>query len=188
MRPVNLPSKLLALEIADRSAACKFFKRSQAAGPPAIDNSNPPALARTATIVRDRRHIADRCDGEARSLQRAKRRLAARTGTSAFNLERAHPMFLRFLRDVFRRNLRGVGGRLARALETHRSGRRPGNGVALRVGNGDRGVVERRIHVRHSGCNVLALTAAYAGGFLAHSRTFLNDLNAAVTPAATPPS
>ena len=30
--------------------------------------SNPPTLARTAAIVRDRRHVADRCDGEARGL------------------------------------------------------------------------------------------------------------------------
>src|SRR3569833_2906890 len=186
MRPVNLPTELLALEIADHSAACKLFKRSQAAAPPAIDASNPPALARTATIVRDRRHVANRCDGEARGLQRTKRRLTTRTGTSNFNLERAHPMFLRLLRDVFGRDLCGIRGRLARALEPHRSGRRPGDGVALRVGNGDGGVVKRRIHVRHARCNVLALTAAYAGGFLAHSRTNLHDLNAAVVPAATP--
>jgi hypothetical protein len=26
--------------------------------------------------------------------------------------------------------------------------------------------------VRNTGCNVLAFTATYAGGFLAHSRTF----------------
>src|SRR6476661_1813403 len=155
MRPVNLPSKLLALEIADRSAACKVFKTPPTAEPPAIDTSHPPALARTATIVRDRRHVADRCDGEARRLQRTKRRLAARTWTSDFNLQRAHAVLLRFLGDVFRRDLRGIGGRLSRALETHRSGRRPGNGVALRISDGDGGVVERRIHVRNAGCNVL---------------------------------
>jgi hypothetical protein len=41
--------------------------------------------------------------------------------------------------------------------------------------------------VRHAGSDVLALTAAYAGGFLAHYlKTFPNDLNAAVMPAATP--
>src|SRR6202035_4924314 len=95
-------------------------------------------------------------------------------------------MFLRLLGDVFGRDLRGIGGRLARTLETHRSGRRPGNGVALCVSDGDGRVVERRIHVRDAGGNVLAFTAADAGGFLAHSKTFLNDLNAAVMPAATP--
>src|SRR6201999_1300573 len=135
--------------------------------------SNAPALARTATIVRDRGHVADRCDGEARRLQRTKRRFAARTRTCNFNLQRAHAVFLRLLGDVFRRDLRGIGGRFARTLETHRSGRRPGNGVALRVGDGDGRIVERRIHVRDTGCDVLALTAADAGGFLTHSRTFL---------------
>jgi hypothetical protein len=40
--------------------------------------------------------------------------------------------------------------------------------------------------VRDAGCNVLALAAAYAGGFLAHSKNLSNDLNAAVMPAATP--
>jgi hypothetical protein len=82
-------------------------------------------------------------------------------------------VFLRLLGDVFRRDLRGIRGRFARALEAHRSGRRPGNGVALRVGDGDGRVVERRIHVRDAGCDVLALAAADAGGFLAHSKTFL---------------
>src|SRR6267142_644699 len=153
---------------------------------PRSKNSNPPALARPAAIVRDRGHVADRGDGEARSLQRAKRRFAARTRAGDFNLQRAHAVFLRLLGDVFGRDLRGVGRRFARTLEAHRSGRRPGNGVALRVGDGDGRVVERRIHVRDAGGDILALTAADAGGFLAHSRTFLNDLNAAVMPAATP--
>src|SRR5712671_5743844 len=148
--------------------------------------SNPPTLARTAAIVRDRRHVADRCDSETRGLQRTERRFAARTRTGNFHLQRAHAVFLRLLGDVFRRNLRGIGGRFTRTLETHRSGRRPGNGVALRVGDGDGRVVERRIHVRDAGGDVLALAAADAGGFLAHSKTFLNDLNAAVMPAATP--
>src|SRR5467141_2224161 len=136
--------------------------------------------------VRDRRHVTDRCDGEARSLQRTKRRFAARTRTSNFHLQRTHTVFLRLLGDVFRRDLRGIGSRFTRTLETHRSGRRPGNGVALRVGDGDGRVVERRIHVRDTGRNVLALAAAYAGGFLAHSENLSNDLNAAVMPAATP--
>jgi hypothetical protein len=46
----------------------------------------------------------------------------------------------------------------------------------LRIGDGDGGVVERRIHVRHAGGDVLALTAAYSGGILAHLKTFPDDL------------
>src|SRR5216684_1152119 len=164
----------------------KSSKSSQAVGAAHGRKSNPPTLARTAAIVRDRRHVADRCDGETRGLQRTERRFAARTGTGNFNLQRAHAVFLRLLGDVFRRDLRGIGGRFARPLETHRPRRRPGNGVALRVGDGDGRVVERRIHVRYAGRNVLALAAAYAGGFLAHSENLTNNLNAAVMPAATP--
>jgi hypothetical protein len=62
----------------------------------------------------------------------------------------------------------------------------PADGVALRVGDGDGRVVERRIHVRDAGGDVLAFAAAYAGGFLAHSKTFPVISNAAVMPAATP--
>src|SRR6266404_7323076 len=181
-----MPSKSLALENADQSASNTLQSHRGTAEPPTAEKSNPPALARTAAIVRDRGHIADRCDGEARRLQRTKRRFAARTGAGNFHFQRAHAVFLRLLGNVFGRDLGRIRGRLARTLEAHRAGRRPGNGVALRVGDGDGRVVERRIHVRDAGRDVLALAAADAGGFLAHSRTFLNDLNAAVMPAATP--
>src|SRR5262249_39659768 len=144
-------------------------RTSQAIGfSPATRTSNAPALAGPATIVRDRRHVTDRGDGEARGLQRAERRFAARTGTGDLDFQRAHAVFLRLLGNVLRRDLRGIRGRLARPLETHRAGRRPSNGVALRVGDGDGRVVERRVHMRHAGGDVLALATANAGGFLAH--------------------
>src|SRR4029078_4508096 len=154
---------------------------------------------------RDRGHVADRGDGEARGLQRTKRRFTARTGACHFNFERAHAVFLRLLGNVFGGDLRRIRRGLARALETHRAGRRPGNGVALRIGDGDGRVVERRIHVRDAGGDrlqfaassyvrdaggdFLAFAAAYAGGFLAHYlKTFPVISNAAVVPAATPKS
>src|SRR5215211_3950183 len=157
--------------ISPRANSKDHRRRLEAAGD--TSKSNAPALARTATIMRDRGYVTDRGDGEARSLQRTKRRLAARTGAGNFNFQRAHAVFLRLLGNVFGRNLRGIGGRLARALETHRAGRRPGNGIALRVGDGDGRVVERRIDVRDARGDVLAFATAYAGGFLAHSKTFL---------------
>src|SRR6516225_2555018 len=127
--------------------------------------SNAPTLARTAAIVRDRGHVADRGDGEARCLERAERGLAARTGTGDLDFQGAHAVFLRLLGNVFGCDLRCIRGRLARSLETHGAGRRPGNRVALSVGDSDRRVVERRVHVRDAGGDVLALTAANAGGF-----------------------
>src|SRR5580698_6701308 len=155
----------------------------------------PPATSKHQTRRRLRgrqplcglhRYVDPRCDGEARRLQRTKRRFTARAGACNFNFQRAHAVFLRLLGDVFSGNLRGIGGRLARTLETHRARRRPGNGITLCVGDGDGGVVERRIHMRHTGSDVLALAAAYAGGILAHLKNLSNDLNAAVMPAATP--
>src|SRR6478735_11866531 len=148
--------------------------------------SNAPTLAGTATVVRDRGHVADRGDGEARGLKRPERRFAARTGTGDFDFQRAHAVLLRLLRHVLGGNLCGIRGRLARTLEAHRAGGGPGNRVALRVGDGDGRVVERRVHVRDAGGDVLALTTTNAGGFLAHRLPFLKISNAAVMPAATP--
>src|ERR1700744_3088788 len=155
----------------------KFQKRFCGQNPArSREASDAPPLARTATIVRDRRHVTDRGDGEARGLQRAERRLTARTGTRDFDFERAHAVSLRLLGNTLRRNLSGIRGRFTRPLEPHRSRRRPGNGVALRVGDGDGGIIERRIHMRHTGGDILALTATYAGGILAHLKTFPDDL------------
>src|SRR5450432_3376215 len=159
----------------DQSRVICVLKTSRGSELPAHRKSNPPALARTAAIVRDRGHVADRGDGEARSLQRAQRRFTARTGACHFDFQRAHAVFLRLLGNVFRRDLRGIGRRFARTLEAHRASRRPGNGIALRIGDGDGRVVERRIHVRDARCDVLALTAADACGFLAHFKPFLRS-------------
>src|SRR6478735_446675 len=189
--PMGQPTciRLLALEIAGSVRGCHHSKQSLRRRTARDQRSNPPALARTAAIVRDRGHVADRCDGEARRLQRTKRRFTARTGACNFHFQRAHAVFLRLLGNVFGRYLRRIGGRLARALEAHRAGRRPGNGVALRIGGGDGRVVERRIDVRDARGDVLAFAAAYAGGFLAHYlKTFPVISNAAVVPAATPKS
>src|SRR5690606_1501357 len=58
------------------------------------------------------------------------------------------------------------GRRLARALEAERARRRPGDGVALCVGDRDLGVVEARVHMRDARGDVLALAAAYARALL----------------------
>jgi len=169
-----LPSKSLALEIADQSAL-QNSQNHQRGGRAAraVDVSNPPTLARTATIVRDRRHVADRCDGEARGLQCAKRRFAARTGTRDLNLQRAHAVFLRLLGDVFRGDLSRIRGRFARPLETivpaeDQAMVLPCASVMVMVV-----LFERRIHVRNARCNVLALTAAYAVASLPIPEPFL---------------
>src|SRR3546814_609614 len=67
-------------------------------------------------------------------------------------------------------HLRRIGRRLAAALETHGARRRPGNRVALRIGDGDHGVVERGVHVRDARGDVLALAATNALRFACHYR------------------
>src|SRR5689334_285665 len=134
--------------------------------------SDAPALARPAAVVRDRRHVPDRGDREAGRLQRAQCGLAARAGPRDLDLERAHTVLLRLLGGVLGGDLCRIGRRLAGAFEAHRAGRRPGDGVALRVRDGDHGVVERGVHMRHAGGDVLALAAADTGGFLTHCFPF----------------
>src|SRR6185312_15425117 len=80
----------------------------------------------------------------------------------------AHAVLHRLAARIFSGDLRGVRRRLARALEAHRAAARPGDGVALRVGDGDVRVVERRVHVRDAGHDVLALALLYAGCVFGH--------------------
>src|SRR5262249_20143055 len=154
------------------SAPWGNLRRRRTPGRPPDERSNAPALARPAAVVRDRGHVADRRDGEAGGLKRAQRRLAAGARARHPDFQRAHAVFHRLLRRVFRRHLRGERGRLARALEALRAGGRPRDGIALRVGYRDHGVVERGVDVRDARGDVFTLALAYARGFLAHARPF----------------
>src|ERR1700748_1630747 len=69
--PVDLGQLICPLitgvgDLADHSAACNSSQKPLAGDNAArsLKTSNPPAFARTATIVRDRRHVADRRHGE----------------------------------------------------------------------------------------------------------------------------
>src|SRR5258708_32927459 len=57
---------------------------------------NAATLGRAAAIVRYRRHIADRGDDKTNSLQRAQRRLAARTRAGDFDFQSTHAMLDRY--------------------------------------------------------------------------------------------
>src|SRR6185437_13504180 len=131
--------------------------------------SDAAALAGTAAVVRDRRHVADRSDVEAGRLDGAQRRFAPGTGAGNLNLKRAQAVLAGLAHGVLGRHLRRERRRFARALETHRAGRRPRDGVALRIGDGNHRVVERRIDVRDAGDDVFALLAADASAFLGHA-------------------
>src|SRR5690606_37619053 len=99
-------------------------------------------LARAATVVRNRRHVADRSDHEAGGLQSAQGGFTTGTGAADFDFKRLHAVFLGLLGAVLGSDLGGERGRLARTLEALGTSGRPGNRVALCVGDGDHRVVE----------------------------------------------
>src|ERR1700712_2795138 len=118
--------------------------------------------------MRYRGDVADRGDLEADRLQRAQRALAARAGTLDLDLERANAMFLRLLAGILGGDLGGIRRRRAAALEAHHARGRPGDRIALRVGDGDHRIVEAGVHMRDAGGDVLALAALNALRFTCH--------------------
>src|SRR5215510_7140158 len=125
--------------------------------------SYAPALAWAAAVMRNRGDIADRGNLEADGLQRPQRRFTPRTRPHHLDLEDLHAVLHRLFAGILRRHLGGVGRRLARPLKAHGAGRGPSNGIALRIGDGDHGIVEGRAHMRDAGADVLALAPAGFG-------------------------
>src|SRR5271165_4159273 len=134
----------------------------------ALAGSDAATLARTAAVVRDRRHVANRGHVDARRLDRPQRRFAARTWTRDLDLERAHAVLGGLADRVLRGDLGGERRRLAGALESHRAGGRPRDRVALRVGDRDHRVVERRVHMGDARNDILAFATTDAGRFFCH--------------------
>src|SRR5687767_4867422 len=129
---------------------------------------DPAPLGRTDAVVRDRGDVADRGDLEADRLQRPKRAFAARSGAFDLDLEGADAMLGGLAAGVLGGDLGGIGSRLAAALEAHHPGARPGNRIALGIGDGDHRIVEARIHVGNARRDVLTLAAPDALGGLSH--------------------
>src|SRR5664279_3121023 len=94
-------------------------------------------LARTAAVVRHRRHVFDGTDFQTNRLQRADRGFApgARTFDADFNF--LHAVRHRLAGGVLRDLLRGVSRALARTFEAHAAGAGPADEVAMRVGDAD---------------------------------------------------
>src|SRR6516162_9904077 len=85
---------------------------------------------------------------------------AARAGAAHEHVDLAHAVLHGPPGTGLGGQLGGEGRRLARALEAHVAGAGPGEDVALGVGDGDDGVVEGALDVRHAVGDVLALLAA----------------------------
>src|SRR5262245_3038267 len=142
-----------------RASACGG-RGSTAAGAvrPSRSASDAPPLGGTAPIVRDGRDVLDSDDFDARVLDRPDGGLATRARSLHDDVDLADAVLHRASRGRLRRELRGERRGLARALEADVARRRPGDHVALLVGDRDDRVVERRLDVRGAVGDVLALT------------------------------
>src|SRR5690606_26163875 len=129
---------------------------------------NSALLRRTATVVRHGRHVGDAGDLETYGVKGAHRGLASRTRALDQNLDVLDAAFLGKPARLLGRNLRGKGGRFARTLETVAARSRPCQRIALAVGDGDDGVVERRVHVGNALGDVLLDLLANPGACLSH--------------------
>src|SRR5258706_2240727 len=114
-------------------------------------------LRRTASVVRDGRHIANRPHFNARRGQSSHRRLAAGTGTAHADVHTAYSMIARHAGSVRRRLLRGERRALARSAKAQRSRTLPRQNVAVHVSDGHDRVVKGCLHIAQSMRNVLAL-------------------------------
>src|ERR1700693_3466448 len=124
-------------------------------GPPL----NPPPLWRSASVVRDRRHVGDGAHLEAGCLQRADGSLPTSARTPNEYLDRAHAVLEGLLGGGLSCDLGGERRRLAAALETLSTRRAPRDDVPVHVSDRDDRVVERALDVGLPRDNVLALAA-----------------------------
>src|SRR4029453_397967 len=116
-----------------------------------------PALLGPAPIVGNRRDVLDTGDLQAGRRERADGRLAAGARALYEHVHLLQPVFLGLPRCGLRRELGGERGGLPGALEPDVARAGPREGVALKVGDGDDGVVERRLDVRLAVDDVLLL-------------------------------
>src|SRR5699024_9469530 len=125
--------------------------------------SNAATLGGAAAVVGNRGDIADHGDLQAGSLQGTDRALTSGTGALDIALNGLHAMLHRGLGSNFGSALRGRRSALTRAAEVQRTSACPGNGVALGIGNGDDGVVERALNMSSAGTDIFAFLLLSAG-------------------------
>lgn len=105
--------------------------------------------------MRNGRDVGDARDLDAQRVQGADRRFTAGAGALDAHFQRLDAVFQRNAASRFSGDLRGERGRLTRALEASTARRGPRQRVALTVGDGDDGVVERSVNVRDAVRDVL---------------------------------
>src|SRR5580658_6223498 len=126
--------------------------------------SDPAPLLGAAAVVGNGRHVLDADDLDAGRRERPDGGLATRAGAPHQDVHLAHAVLHGPAGAGLGRQLGGEGGRLAGALEADVAGRSPGEHVAVGIGDGDDGVVERALDVGDAVGDVLALPLAGSAG------------------------
>src|SRR5438132_4980924 len=106
-----------------------------------------PLFRRPAAVVGHGRHIRDAADLETQCIEGAHRRLSSGTRALDAHLEILYAALLCCAAGLLGRDLGGERRRFSRALEPGGARCRPRQSVALAIGNGDDGVVERGVNV-----------------------------------------
>ena len=116
--------------------------------------------------MRDRSNVLDELNLKTCSLERADSRLTTLTRTLYENLNGLKTVLHSRLCSNISRSLSSKRSGLSRTSETKSSCGCPRKSVALKVGDGYDGVIERRLNVSRAVLNVLALTASANNLFL----------------------
>jgi len=95
----------------------------------------------------DGRHVGDAADLVATSVQGTHSGLTTRAGALDVYVEVLQTIFQSGLTSALGCNLGSKRRALARTAETRSTGGGPAQSVALTIGNGDDGVIERRVDV-----------------------------------------
>ena len=106
------------------------------------------------------RYILDHAYVQAGGLQSADSGFTAGAGALYIDLNGLHAMLHSQAGGGFSRGLRGKGSGFPGASEAQLTGAGPGDRIALRIGNGDNGIVKCGLDMGSAAFNVLALTAA----------------------------
>jgi len=125
-------------------------------------NLDTTTLLRAAAVVWNRCNVRNGRDTDAQGTQGTHRRLAARAGALDLDVEVLDALFHRSATGHFGSHLSCERCRLTRTFEALATRRCPRQGVALTIGDGDDGVVERSVNVSDTVGNVLADFFAHA--------------------------
>src|SRR5690348_10262501 len=113
-------------------------------------------LRRPASVVRNRRNVADHAHFDSSGCKSADRRFTPRSRTADANIDGAHAMIARLIGRIHRRLLRGERSPFSGTAEAERAGALPRHHLTFIVRDGNDGVVERSLNVREPKRHIFA--------------------------------